>query len=94
MHQAAGDLQPPAHAAGKAAHQFVGEFSKPHGFEKPRDDFLALRGGQPVELGVDHHIFARGQLGIGRERLGDHSDGVANAVGVLDHVVPGHYGLP
>src|ERR1700686_1341432 len=33
---------------------------------------------------------ARGQLRIGSERLGDRSSGVANAVGIRDHVMPAH----
>jgi hypothetical protein len=47
---------------------------------------------QPVELRVDHQVFARGQFRIGGEGLRDHANNVANAIGIPDHVVPAHLG--
>jgi len=41
---------------------------------------------------VDHHVFARGQLRIGGERLGNHANGVADAIGIRDYVMPAHLG--
>ena len=92
VHQAARDFQAPAHSARKTADQFVGKFRQADGFQQLRDQSLALGARQSVELGVDHHVFARGQLRIGRERLRDHANGVADAVGIRDHVVPAHFG--
>ncbi len=46
-------------------------------------------GRHAVELRVNQHIFVRGQLRIGRERLRDHAEDVAHAVGIGANVVPG-----
>ena len=59
-----------------------------HGFKKLVDERRALIGRNAIELGVNQHVFAGGQFGIGRKGLGNHAENVANAVGVFDDVVP------
>src|SRR4029077_10571841 len=41
---------------------------------------------------MDHHIFTRGELGIGGQRLWDDADGVTNAVGISHHVMSADHG--
>src|SRR6202043_1930431 len=54
---------------------------------KPVDEMWAFICWNSVELGVDQHVFAGGEFGIGCEGLRDNAEDVANAVRILDDVV-------
>ncbi len=41
VHQSAGDFQPPAHAAGKCAHQRIAKLQQIHGFQQLVDQRVA-----------------------------------------------------
>ncbi len=91
VHQPARDLQAPAHAPGECAHQGLREPRQIDGFEQLANQILPFISRDAVELGVDLQIFFSGQFGVGGERLGNHSDGIAHAVRVLVNVVAGDF---
>src|ERR1019366_385388 len=87
------NLRAPAHPAGKAADQFVGKFGESYRFQQSWNHFLTLGARQSVQFCVDHHVFARGEFRIGGQGLRDDADGVANTIGIIHNVMPGHRSL-
>ena len=93
VHQAARDLKPPPHAAGKRFGLRVAPLDEVDGLEHFLDVLLALGARNAVELGVDDQILFEGQILIAGERLGNDADHAPHVVGILAHVVAGDDGL-
>jgi hypothetical protein len=93
VHEAAGDLHPPAHAAREGLDRLVGPGRELDGLEELGDQPFSLCARHAVELGEDEQVLLGAQLGVAGERLRDDADAPAHAVGIEAHVgAPDHGG--
>jgi hypothetical protein len=86
MHQPAGDLQPPAHAAGERHHRLVapvGEIDHRQHLVHPGPDDAGV---DVVELGVESQVLLGGEVAVERGVLEDQADVPAHVVALGDDV--------
>ncbi len=94
VQQAAGDLQPPLHAARVGADQAVPAIPQPDHVEHLLHPRLHRRGRDGVQLRVEPEVLRPGQVVIQRGVLEHQPDVAAHRVPLADHVVAGHAGPP
>ncbi len=87
VHQAAGDLQAPPHAAGERLGLRIAPLRQVHGLQHIGDVLFAHPARHAVELGVDLQIFFDGQVLVAGQGLGNDADHAAHLVGIFGHVV-------
>ena len=93
MHEAARDLEPPPHAAGKGFGLRVAPLYQVNSLKHFVDILLALGARNAVELGIDHQVFLEGEVLVTGQRLGNDTDHAAHIVRIFDHVVPSDDGF-
>lgn len=86
MQQAAGDLQPPAHAAGERHHRLVGAVGEVHHVEHLAHPARDRGGLDAVQLGVQAQVLRGGEVAVERRVLEDETDVAAHGVAPRGHV--------
>src|SRR5579875_3641624 len=92
VHDAAGDFEPPPHAAGKSGRQGAGAIAQADRFEQFQGLRAPPRAGDSVQASVDSDIFRAGKFGVAGHVLRDDADAFADGVGVSNDIVSGHDG--
>jgi hypothetical protein len=93
MHEAAGDLQPAAHAARERSDHGVLAVPQPdhrHHLAHPGRDEIGLHA---VQVGVQAQVLGSGQVAVERRVLEDEADVAADVVALGDHIMPRDPGL-
>src|SRR5262245_43449039 len=79
--QAAGDLQPPAHASGEIARRGFAPLIEIDQIKQLVNGLLTVGRWDSVQLGVDAQVFPDGKITIAGHGLGNNADGAAGTVG-------------
>ena len=93
MYQAAGNLEPPAHAARESLCLRAAPLCEVNGLQHIVDVLDAFAPGDAVELGVDAQVFLDGEIGVAGERLGNDADHAANRIRIFGHVMASNKGM-
>ena len=89
MHQAAGDLQPPAHAAREHLHPAVAALPQPDHLQHDAHPLVGHLLGHAVQLGVEAQVLRGRQVHVERRVLEHQTDVAANVEPLGDDVVAG-----
>src|SRR5208337_5223575 len=87
VHKAAGDFEPPSHAARVRLHLPAGRVLKAYEVEQLRGPVLGDAPGNPVEVGAEHDVLPPSQVLVRSVLLRDYADRRPYIVGMTGDVV-------
>ena len=88
-HQAGGEVEAPAHAAGIRAQRAVGRGRQLEHVEQPGGAVVGPVLGHAAEPSDQHQVLPPGEIVVDRGVLTGEPDDAAHELGLADHVVPG-----